>query len=212
MFDIVMDYNYGLTASSQEAACQPPLVFMARDRSTESDGYAIFRDHARALGRLDEWVSWSEDEPCPQAATLVTDTIDPMNALPYCQLSDVSMPTAGGCGDATVDMPAVLSTGRTEGLKICSGESDYFEFTGHGTAKLTIESGMGSANLDVSVFDEFNNYIAGSSDDESTFEIEFSMGSEDLDDFEQYDETVVIQVYAVGGQEERPYSLSLELQ
>ena len=211
MYDIVMDYNYGLTASSQEAACLPPLVFMARDRSAENDGYDIFREHAQQLGRLNEWVAWSEDEPCPQATTLITDTIDPVNAVPYCQLNTISAASEGACGDAPIDTPVTLTTGQRDGLQICTAESDYFQFTGFGNATLTLTSGAGIANLDVSVFDEFNNYIAGSSDDTDTFTVNFEMGSEDLDDFEQADETVIIQVYAVGGQEERSYTLSLEL-
>ena len=92
MFDIIMDYNFHLTSSSEEPACMPPVVFMARERNEAEDGYALFRDHAAQLGRLDEWVAWSEDEACAQAASTVSDTIAPMNALPYCQLTTVEAP------------------------------------------------------------------------------------------------------------------------
>ena len=83
MYEIIMDYNYSVTAASTEAACMAFVVFMARDRSDINDGYEIFREHAALLGRLPEWVPWSDDEPCAQMNTTVSDSIDPMNALPF---------------------------------------------------------------------------------------------------------------------------------
>ena len=71
MYEIVMDYNYGLTTSSTEAACLPPVVFRAQDRGPDNDGYEIFRQHAASLGRL---TNGSPGQTSPvQAATVVED-------------------------------------------------------------------------------------------------------------------------------------------
>ncbi len=209
MYEIVMDYNYALTASSAEAACLPPAVFMAKGRGLDSDGYDVFRQHAETLGRLDEWVAWSEDESCEQAATVVDDTIDPMNALPYCQLSTVTAPSSdtGTCNDTNPELPTVIQLGRQDNLRICSGETDHFQFSGSGSYTLTVEAGSGDADIDVSILDAGDNYLAGSSSPDATFSVDFSIG----DQFNS-NQTVTIRIYAVGGQMERDYSFSITAQ
>ena len=206
MYEIIMDYNYSVTAASTEAACMAPVVFMARDRSDINDGYEIFREHAALLGRLPEWVPWSDDEPCAQMNTTVSDSIDPMNALPFCQLASVGTesPEATTCGDAPRTSARILSIGEFDGLEICSDEDDYFEFTGEGNFRLSVYSGEGTADLDVAIYAGEDNYIAGSSTSDDDFEVDFTIGAAGAV------ETVLIQVYAVGGLETRAYRLALQ--
>jgi hypothetical protein len=202
MFDIIMDYNHSLISSSTEPSCQPPLTFMARDRSENDDGYAIFRAHAEQLGRLNEWVSWSEDEACAQAASTVTDTIATMNALPYCQLSSVEMPgSTSNCGDAPEDNPIEIVEGVYEELKVCSTEYDFFTFTGEDDVKITVQSEGGSGTLNVAVFDSVGNYIAGSGSADDLHVVELTL--EGL-------QNITIQLYLVGNEGDRSYTLTVE--
>jgi hypothetical protein len=202
MFDIIMDYNYALTSSSTEPACQPPLTFMARDRSETEDGYAIFRAHAEQLGRLNEWVTWSEDEACAQAATTVTDTIAAMNALPYCQLASVDVPApASNCGDAPETNPVEIVEGTYEGLQVCSNEHDYFTFTGEGDVRITVASQDGAGTINVSVFSDEDEYLDGSGSEDGLHVIDLSL---------DVLETITIQIYLVGNEGDRKYTLTVE--
>ena len=209
MYEIIMDYNYNLTASSTEPACLPPVVFMARDRSASNDGYDLFRAHAESLGRIDEWVAWSEDEACSQASSVVNDTIDPMNALPFCQLSAVAPPSTPNCNDTLEDNPTVLQVGLQDNLRVCAMETDYFTFTGVGDFSLTVEAGEGTADLDVAIFDTSATYIGGSSSPDATFQVDFSLGARLDETPEDEAETIFINIYAVGGQLERDYKLQV---
>ena len=100
-----------------------------------------------------------------------------------------------------------VQLGTLDGLRICTQETDYFQFSGSGDFRLTIDSGDGDADLDVAIYDTEENYVAGSSSAEGSFDVEFSL----RDQFDST-QTVLIHVYAVGGQTERNYSLTLATQ
>jgi hypothetical protein len=61
MYEIIMDYNENYIFENGEY--RNPVVFM------NNNGYETFRQHAATLGRLNEWVDWSEDESCSQRNT-----------------------------------------------------------------------------------------------------------------------------------------------
>jgi hypothetical protein len=89
MYDIIMDYNTSRQQDSEQ--CLAPVVFMNRDDG--ADGYQLFRDHAAALGRADEWVGWSADESCPWQ-DVAEDTPVEAEHLDFC-----SLPEDGGSGE-----------------------------------------------------------------------------------------------------------------
>jgi hypothetical protein len=60
MYEIIMDYAQSKIDEAGDA-CVEPVVFKATD-----GGYDIWREHAANIGREELWVSWSEDESCPQ--------------------------------------------------------------------------------------------------------------------------------------------------
>lgn len=63
MYEIIMDYAQSKIDEAGDA-CVEPIVFKATD-----GGYDIWREHAANMGRAESWVSWSEDESCPQRDT-----------------------------------------------------------------------------------------------------------------------------------------------
>ena len=86
MYDLVMEFNQAHVYDAETATCSEPVVFMARDVGPDSDGYAQFREFAAEQGRAADWVDWSEDEPCPWAATRTSDEEAPHPWLPWCDL------------------------------------------------------------------------------------------------------------------------------
>ncbi len=76
MFEIVMDYNEQYVA--QGNACKAPVVFM------NNNGYSVFKNYAVATGRGDQWVDWSEDEPCAQRS-VASDTETEHEWTAYCE-------------------------------------------------------------------------------------------------------------------------------
>ncbi len=86
MHEIIMAFNNKRIADDAEGTCNEPLIFKARNVSASDDGYADFRDFAAELGRADDWVAWSEDEPCSQAATLTEDLEKDPPAPSWCTL------------------------------------------------------------------------------------------------------------------------------
>lgn len=93
MYAIIMDY----TAEMQsEGTCIIPEVFKATD-----GGYGIFAEYAELTDRADLWVEWSEDETCPQRAT-VDDVVAHAEAIPYCELGlNGDAAPQSGCGSIT---------------------------------------------------------------------------------------------------------------
>lgn len=86
MHEIIMALNDKRVADDDTATCNEPLTFKAREVSDANDGYAEFRTFAEELGRGDDWVTWTADEPCSQADTL-TEDLDKTPAAPnWCGL------------------------------------------------------------------------------------------------------------------------------
>lgn len=62
MAEIVLDLAKVEREEAEAAGeCREPTVFKARE-----DGYALWANHAKAIGREADWLVWSEDEPCEQ--------------------------------------------------------------------------------------------------------------------------------------------------
>jgi hypothetical protein len=79
MADIVLDYaRVERETAEAQGTCVEPTVFRSRE-----DGYAVWRDHAKALGREADWLAWSEDEPCAQR-DVAQDTESAFDAAPWC--------------------------------------------------------------------------------------------------------------------------------
>jgi hypothetical protein len=165
MHEIAMDLNRARVSAYDDGTCQEPLVFMARDVG-EEDGYQLFREHARSLGRESEWVTWSEDEPCPWASERTTDSPAADQPTPWCELQaqaepepepepePVPEPNPEGdplCGD-TGDFPegaVPLEAGRHAPLRVCEDETDEWVFTGTGPVKVTIQFSHAEGDLDL---------------------------------------------------------------
>ena len=203
MYEIIMSLNGNYIHDDQTNQCREPLVFMARDVSSDNDGYAQFREYAIRLGRGSEWVEWSEDESCPQSRETSTDTIAPTAQQAWCERSEPQADTT--CGD-TGQMPGgsvPLSGGTYRNLRICSGEQDHWSFlptvSGRYAIKLALTEGTG--DVDIQVFDST---LAELGSSRGTGEQE-----EVLVDLNAGDE-IHLQVYVVGGQLERGYELRIQ--
>jgi hypothetical protein len=62
MAEIVLDLARVEREEAEAAGeCRAPTVFTARE-----DGYALWANHAKAIGREADWLAWTEDEPCEQ--------------------------------------------------------------------------------------------------------------------------------------------------
>ncbi len=81
MADIVIDFaNEEKKAADAASMCVEPTVFRAR-----ADGYKLWQDHAKKLGREAEWLAWSEDEPCKQR-DVKEDMAATFSATTFCSL------------------------------------------------------------------------------------------------------------------------------
>ncbi len=81
MADIVIDFaNEEKQAADAANMCVEPTVFRAR-----ADGYKLWQDHAKKLGREAEWLAWSEDEPCKQR-DVKEDMAATFSATTFCSL------------------------------------------------------------------------------------------------------------------------------
>jgi hypothetical protein len=76
MADLILER----AAAEQEDQCIAPTVFRFRE-----DGYTLWSDYAESLGLGEQWVSWSEDEICPQANVSV-DMETVSDVVAYCAL------------------------------------------------------------------------------------------------------------------------------
>lgn len=83
MYEIIM-LKAARDLQDAEAAgeCREPPVFMNQD-----GGYEAFAAFAAEIGRADEWVEWSEDEPCPQRDVL-DDTPVEAGWTPWCEVGE----------------------------------------------------------------------------------------------------------------------------
>ena len=203
MHEIIMQHARAWVDDPVTQVCREPMIFMARDVSSENDGFAMYREYAEQLGRLSEWVSWSADEECPQETMTTTDVpmAEDMNA--FCALSDLptSMP---GCGDtATVLANApTVEFGTLSDRMICPGEQDIWLFTGSGRVTIAIKGLDGSGDLDIAIVTLDDEYIDGAYTGESDESVTIDLGPTPI--------TVGIRVYGAGDSASRGYHLVLE--
>ncbi|MBK6519986.1 MAG: hypothetical protein IPG04_39105 [Polyangiaceae bacterium] len=81
MAEIVLDFARVEREEAEAAGeCREPTVFKSR-----ADGYKLWADHAKAMGREADWLAWSEDEPCAQK-DVAEDTADELDATAFCSL------------------------------------------------------------------------------------------------------------------------------
>ena len=85
MYEIIMDYNKEYVAGGG-STCKAPKVFM------NDGGYSVFKDYAVRTGRGDQWVDWSEDEPCAQRS-VAADTETTHEWAAYCDGDPVIGPS-----------------------------------------------------------------------------------------------------------------------
>ncbi len=88
MYQLIMDYNQSLQANQ----CVAPAVFMNKD-----GGYQVFKDYAASVGQANDWVDWSEDEPCSQR-DVQNDTEKAHDWTAYCDLNQGGSGGTGGTG------------------------------------------------------------------------------------------------------------------
>jgi len=159
MHDIIMELTAAERAEADaEQVCRPPSVFMS-----QSDGYERWRALAASTGRSAEWRAWSEDESCPQRS-VGRDTARDSAASPYCDWREAvaaggggnSDDGGGGCTDASEPnddsaSAAAMTVGAHDGLKVCSGDVDWFSVAGGGTIRIDFQHAAG--DLDMVAFD-----------------------------------------------------------
>lgn len=58
---VLMKAEEDKAAAEREQTCKEPLTFMSHPGS----GYKAWKEYAESKGRAGDWLSWSEDEPCP---------------------------------------------------------------------------------------------------------------------------------------------------
>jgi len=194
MYEIIMDYNETYVEEGEE--CRPPVVFM------NDNGYDVFYQHAVSLGRGNEWVSWSEDESCPQR-DVAQDTEAEHSWTDYCEIFG---PGSNGCEadqfepNNTRDEAAAVMDGSYDGLSACSGEEDwYWMRPGTGTLHASIYFTHADGDLDMKLYDSQGEQLTVSqgTGDSETVELEVA---EEADYF--------ILVYGYNGAE-NSYDLNL---
>lgn len=176
MYEIVMDYN----RARQQDACVEPTVFMMRDGA-----YEIFRQHARALGREAEWVAWSADESCPQAATVRTDTPSEARWTPFCELSSIVDPGTGPVADACADGNDTRATATplppagVDG-RICVEDQDFYAFEVGARSRVTVTAAFRHADgdLELEVSNDAGTVLRSSTSgtDDETIALELGAG------------------------------------
>ena len=174
MYEIIMDYNKSITYNEETHECLPAEVFMWKD-----GGYHPFVQHAQLLGKADQWVQWTEDEPCA-AANVATDTEKEHAWTPMCNIADAifgggSQP-ADPCTDAfgdnhTFDSAAVLAEGTYADLTVCSSNADFYYIETSGeTYVIRAQFSSAAGDIDLTLYDQDLNQIdssAGMGDSES---------------------------------------------
>jgi len=158
MYEIIMDLNRTRVLDESTGTCNEPVVFMNRD-----GGYDVFRDHAVSLDRGDEWVPWSEDEPCAQR-DVVDDTEAPHAWAPFCDVRDAVLdvtPSDPGCADAfsandSRATAAPVDAGSYGALAVCEETSDWYriEVPAGGTLDVLVEFSHADGDIDLGVYDD----------------------------------------------------------
>ncbi len=81
MGEIIADYaRVEKEAADAQGMCKEPTVFRS-----QADGYAVWREHAKKMGREADWLAWSEDEPCAQR-DVPADTLAEFDGTLSCSL------------------------------------------------------------------------------------------------------------------------------
>ncbi|MEE2755172.1 MAG: hypothetical protein VYA30_00870 [Myxococcota bacterium] len=159
MYDMIMAHAQTTLIDEASGLCQEPLVFKARNISENNDGYALYRDYARSIGRDAEWIGWSPDEACPQANDFVDDLELQLGDVSYCELT--SGETQTGCqdtGESQINAKE-LTSGEHPGLKICAGETDFFTYVAEGNIVIAASLDPGQGELRMSVFDDSGSLV-----------------------------------------------------
>lgn len=146
MYQIIMDYN----RDRQADTCQEPLVFMAM-----GGGYNVFKEYAEATGRGHLWVTWSEDEPCPQR-DVDNDTEASHDWIAWCDAA-ASGPQPTECTDVfepnnNPNEAAAIQSGTYEELQICDGDEDNFAIEASGDFTVRIEFTHSAGDLDMALY------------------------------------------------------------
>lgn len=173
MYEIIMDYNLLQAWDGTANVCQPVEVF-----KFTNGGYDLFKAHAELLGRGPEWVPWSADETCPQS-DVTSDTEAQHTWTPQCSIIDALVEGAGSPPDDCTDTfqgnddrdhAASVVPGTYPGLRICSGEEDWFVLepadTGHSVIVAFLHA---EGDLDLELYDPDGEQVAfsnGSADEE----------------------------------------------
>ena len=215
MYEIVMAYN---TADQAEAetigVCRAPVVFMNR-----GGGYALFAEYAESIGRGDEWVSWSEDESCPQrdvrddteaahrrtaycdnperGATAPSDPVapapdadDPLEPAPT-TADDVYEPNNTAQGAVELTAPVSVSA------VLCPDDEDWFSFELVDVNALQLIFAVSQGDIDVVIMDEQGEEVASGQSADDDEEIDLSQLSRGVYSVQvyHYENTVECQPY-----------------
>ncbi|MBL6974631.1 MAG: PPC domain-containing protein [Deltaproteobacteria bacterium] len=155
MYEIIMDYNLAQAWDTETGVCRSVEVF-----KVSGGGYDVFETHAQLIGRGHEWVAWSADESCPQS-DVENDTEAEHTWTAQCDIIDVLVDGAGLPVDECTDVfegnddrdhAAPVPLGAYPGLRICSGEEDWFAVTLDGndrTVLIAFETALGDLDLEL---------------------------------------------------------------
>lgn len=188
MYQIIMDFN----RERQDPDCQDAVVFKAM-----GGGYDLFRQYAEATGRGHLWVTWSEDESCPQR-DVDNDTEAEHGWIPWCEVGGAGPDPS--CTDLfepnnTPDTAAPVTGGTYQGLWICEGDEDYFEIMSGGSFTVSIQFQHSVGDLDMALY-------------QGTSQVAISQGTSDTETISAEAGTYILRVYGYNGAQGE-YSLSL---
>lgn len=144
MYNIIMEYAQSMVNAG--GTCHAPPVFKA-----VSGGYDVFKQYAISTGRGNQWVSWSEDESCPQRDTQNDEEADHEWAA-YCDVLG-----GGGTGDACSNMEPNENQGQAQTVQdgtdasvaICDNDEDWYKLVLSGSSEVTVEILFSHSNGDL---------------------------------------------------------------
>jgi hypothetical protein len=207
MYQIIMDYNLGITYNHDTQECYPPEIFMWKE-----GGYHAFKAHAATMNMADQWVDWTEDEPCA-AANVESDKEKEHSWTAMCEIKDALFGGGGdpvtpdaGCADEftnnhTAAGAAEVSEGTYDELKVCHENPDYYVVETQGESyvvKAHFSNDQG--DIDLALFNE------------ALVEIDSSTSMDDVESVKLPAEagTYFIEVRLYSSQGATDYSLSIQ--
>ncbi len=164
MHGVILAYAQKEQMDAEAAGmCVAPTVFRA-----ETDGYARWAAHARAMGV--EWREWSEDETCTQRG-VAQDTVDAARApTGWCSLGEPTTeppaPPAGAGCDATGGGSRAsatrlgLASART--AELCAGDEDWYRVESTGSVTVRIDFAHADGDLDLEVVSDTGTVLGSS--------------------------------------------------